>query len=1087
MWTFKLRDEKLAKYIVRPAKVAVWTLRGELRSRLRIAQEYRLVVASGLFDVAFYRQQCRESLGDNPDPLRHYLTVGYREGCNPNPLFDSQWYLTQNPSVAYKKANPLVHFIQRGWREGCDPHPLFHTSHYLRTNPDVAEQELNPLHHFLSTGFKENRDPNPLFDCAYYLQVNSDVSASGANPLVHYVFSGANELRNPHPLFDAGYYVRSAQVSVNRGVNPLEHYFDTGIKGHFSPHPLFDVRFYRTHHSDILTKINDPLQHFLEVGAKLGYDPCELFDSSFYSAQYPEVERVGKNPLVHYVTEGANGSFNPNPLFDTAFYLKQNPDVAKSGQNPLVHYMETGALEGRAAGPFFDSQFYLRKNPRVLRARINPLVHYLSGAGVAEGCDPNPFFSTSGYREEHPELEELGANPLVHFLGLDRPGIAEDATRNVRSVHVPDATPDIQEIGEESPNVTAPGGIHLLLDLTDSSSASEAGERILRELTSPSGVGGRLEHATVLLRSASQLQQVTWQKSWTVLFGGNWLLEAGSAIENARNSESHLLVIFGPVSITTETLESLTRAFDVDPHFGISVPRELDWHTGELLKVMDRLGDYELSELPPQVLSHTSEYYITPELQTRCMLIRNVIVSNLRLPDRDYETFAAGFQSYLCSIRRAGFRTVILNRACVHTLHVSKGPAALMSRHDLRKFHSQNQDAGRARIELVEAPFHLHESLLGRWLAPIKKQQRSLLLDVRGVPSHFNGTAEAVLAVCDGIKEIGTDWNVVLWAKPEAARYHSMHLRYAPWPVLTEGCDRHFTVAFRPSQPWHVNTLLDLHRSALINLFTMLDTISWDILCEAPIGLGACWDFMCQHADGLIYDSFYTRDHMLRRFPAADSLPSYVSHLSFNPKDYAVADRLEPANSGDYIFVIGNGYDHKHLRPTIDLLVAAFPFAKIKVLGLEAYEHPSVQAWGSGKLAASEIETLFAGAQVIVFPSFYEGFGFPVLKGLSYGRTVIARGSALLSEIAANYRGPGKLLQYSTPSDLVKILRRVMQGHTLNGLALGSNLAEGKQPRNWHDVARGLLAFIEGQLSHPEQFRWELRERAFRQVTTLSE
>src|SRR5262249_13312 len=157
-------------------------------------------------------------------------------------------------------------------------------------------------------------------------------------------------------------------------------------------------------------------------------------------------------------------------------------------------------------------------------------------------------------------------------------------------------------------------------------------------------------------------------------------------------------------------------------------------------------------------------------------------------------------------------------------------------------------------------------------------------------------------------------------------------------------------VAFRPSQPWHVDTLVELHRSALINLFMMLDTISWDILFEAPIALGACWEFMCQHADGLIYDSFYTRDHMLRTFPPADSLPSYVSHLSFNPKDYTATSNLEPANSGDYIFVVGNAYEHKHLEPTVDLLVAAFPFANIKVLGLETCGHPAVQAWGSGNL-----------------------------------------------------------------------------------------------------------------------------------------
>jgi hypothetical protein len=56
-WALRLRNNKLARYVLVPAKLVAWALRGELRSRLRIAKEYRLVVGSGLFDVAFYLKQ----------------------------------------------------------------------------------------------------------------------------------------------------------------------------------------------------------------------------------------------------------------------------------------------------------------------------------------------------------------------------------------------------------------------------------------------------------------------------------------------------------------------------------------------------------------------------------------------------------------------------------------------------------------------------------------------------------------------------------------------------------------------------------------------------------------------------------------------------------------------------------------------------------------------------------------------------------------------------------------------------------------------------------------------------------------------
>ena len=50
-----------------------------------------------------------------------------------------------------------------------------------------------------------------------------------------------------------------------------------------------------------------------------------------------------------------------------------------------------------------------------------------------------------------------------------------------------------------------------------------------------------------------------------------------------------------------------------------------------------------------------------------------------------------------------------------------------------------------------------------------------------------------------------------------------------------------------------------------------------------------------------------------------------------------------------------------------------------------------------------------------MFPSFYEGFSLPTLKGFSYGRTVLARRSDLLFEVAAHYRGPGRLVAFDTP------------------------------------------------------------------------
>ena len=86
-------------------------------------------------------------LGHISDPLYHYLVHGAKEGRNPNPLFDGDWYFKQRPDVAEAGINPLLHYLAYG--EGADPHPLFDTKWYLKQRPDVARANRNPLVHYL--------------------------------------------------------------------------------------------------------------------------------------------------------------------------------------------------------------------------------------------------------------------------------------------------------------------------------------------------------------------------------------------------------------------------------------------------------------------------------------------------------------------------------------------------------------------------------------------------------------------------------------------------------------------------------------------------------------------------------------------------------------------------------------------------------------------------------------------------------------------------------------------------------------------------------------------------------------------------
>jgi len=84
-----------------------------------------LVHDSGLFDEKFYRNSYHDNVPSDIDAIDHYIEAGAARGFLPNPWFDSQLYLANNPDVKDAGLNPLLHFAQHGWKELRAPSPQY--------------------------------------------------------------------------------------------------------------------------------------------------------------------------------------------------------------------------------------------------------------------------------------------------------------------------------------------------------------------------------------------------------------------------------------------------------------------------------------------------------------------------------------------------------------------------------------------------------------------------------------------------------------------------------------------------------------------------------------------------------------------------------------------------------------------------------------------------------------------------------------------------------------------------------------------------------------------------------------------------
>src|SRR5262249_2273950 len=152
------------------------------------------------------------------------------------------------------------------------------------------------------------------------------------------------------------------------------------------------------------------------------------------------------------------------------------------------------------------------------------------------------------------------------------------------------------------------------------------------------------------------------------------------------------------------------------------------------------------------------------------------------------------------------------------------------------------------------------------------------------------------------------------------------------------------------------------------------------------------------------------RQQFHRRFRRRPGLLEKASLLSLNPREYTTSHATP--DGGEYILVVGNHYEHKDLGPTIAALSSGLPDQQFVVVGLETTAFPNVRGIRSGGLPEERVAELYQHAKVVIYPSHYEGFGFPVLTGLGYHRPVFLRRLPVFEELAARLEDSGNLYFY---------------------------------------------------------------------------
>ena len=624
----------------------------------------------------------------------------------------------------------------------------------------------------------------------------------------------------------------------------------------------------------------------------------------------------------------------------------------------------------------------------------------------------------------------------------------------------------------------------VFLDLSETGLSRQQLEAYLEALDGDAGLGGAAGRVTAVI-PVDTVSPASMPNLTTIAAKGVTPSDAlHRAIRAAAAHNRNLVVMLDSILPANEVISRLIQEFERDPLFGTTQPRFADARTDLIWCLPGNRSDETSAPFPRASLSLLPEILITPELLAACIVIRHEVVSEMEHSNSGLTSAAGELRFLLCQARRRGFRNLVVNRAVLSTQTRYSRVYPSPPESELIRLRSTYTDIVRADTTASDLPQRKLETILaGAYIDDFRRMPR-LLLDCRGMISMHNGTSHGILGLLDGLHARDYSWQIEAVASSAVIEFFKLRKRYPKFGWNADHPQGAYMAAVLLNQPWALSTIAELHQHALLIAFNMLDTISWDILYVCDERLEAVWRFVARYSDALFYDSEFTRDRFDVRFPVQVHVAERVAYLSLARDEQVEHDVLgEP--EGEHILLFGNDYDHKDVRRTLQLLVDGFPYARVVAIGIEGTSLRNVVTMPSGGIEHTVLHRLLATARVVVFPSFYEGFGLPVVQGLAYGRTVVVRRSPLWQEIAAQVRMPGQLVQFDSAASLVEAVGRALSGGPLDALPQGSALSAGQSSLRWKDCSQRIIDTLEKLLPSADGRRWLEREEALRAIELL--
>jgi len=489
----------------------------------------------------------------------------------------------------------------------------------------------------------------------------------------------------------------------------------------------------------------------------------------------------------------------------------------------------------------------------------------------------------------------------------------------------------------------------------------------------------------------SEYTRLIGGKDKLVTISGKDIVEACNEAVKNRDATSDVLLITDQLNLYPGFLDSMIGCLDETEKHAIVCGQEV---TANLARTA---GDF----LPrfSRIIRPTA----------KCALIKGNIISNLGFLDTKYESLQYALMDFYMRINTFGYTAISAHHAMYTLKETSEKTRSLGS--DKKLFNNNYPYYKNLENHYKSGEVHPCLKFL-ELLDDTEGKKKRILFDCMIMPAFYNGTSEYQISMYSAFCRLfGDKYDIYMYVNHEADVFHKLSKQFDNVLFPDTIGDMVFHLGFVPNQLYFIESQIEINKRCLRVVQTVHDIIVLRCIDhqkkETQYANVVRMSFLL--CDGIITVSDYTKQDLMAFFHGDEE----IENIPIKPILNAVEALPEPKKQHklpfeEYFLVIGNSNKHKAMAETAEALKNSnfnFIFVGYESGMHTAGKHVSnnIYGYGSGSLSDDFLSYLYTNCTAIIFPSLYEGFGFPIAIALNGNKRIILNNTATNRELFNYY------------------------------------------------------------------------------------